>query len=68
MMELKKIGAWTILLTIIGGLGAEARHQIAQNRLKLARLEERHRSTKEILIEVKSDVKEIKSLIIRRKE
>lgn len=64
---LKKAGAWGILITIISGLVAEARSQIAENHRKIIKFEERQRSQKEILIEVKNDVKFIKQQLMNRR-
>lgn len=54
-----KIGAVGILSTMLLGLLAWAGNQIVDNGEKIARLEEREKSHKELLIEVRGDVKQI---------
>ena len=58
----KKVGAFGILITMFGGLANEAYSQIRSNQINIARIQEREKAVKEIVIEIKKDVE-----FIRRK-
>ena len=59
-MYFKKIGALGILLTILSGIYTEARYQVFENRESIIRLQEREKTIKEHLIEIKADLKYIR--------
>ena len=60
--KVKKFGAGAILMTMFGGLANEAYSQIRVNQVNIARIQERERAVKEIVLEIKNDVE-----FIRRK-
>jgi hypothetical protein len=60
--KVKKVGAYGILSTMLSGLLYNAYGQVQKNRLEIARIQEREKAVKEIVIEIKKDVE-----FIRRK-
>ena len=60
--KIKKIGAYGTLSTMALGLLYNAYGQVRLNQLDIARLQEREKSTKEIVIEIRNHVE-----FIRRK-
>lgn len=57
---MKELGAKAILVTMFMGLVAWFAGQIYANSTDIVRLKERRKSDREILIEIKGDVKEIR--------
>jgi hypothetical protein len=68
MFNLKKAGAIGVLITILSGLAMELRTQVYANESNIIRLLEREKTTKELLIEIKDDIKYIKRNIPREKK
>jgi hypothetical protein len=68
MVNLKKAGAIGVLLTMLSGLAMELRTQVYANESNIIRLLEREKTTKELLIEIKDDIKYIKRNIPREKK
>ena len=60
--KVKKIGAYAIISAILTPLLLNAYAQISKNSMDIARLQEREKAVKEIVIEIKKDVE-----FIRRK-
>jgi hypothetical protein len=60
--KVKRVGAYGILSTMLSGLLYNAYGQVQKNRLEIARIQEREKAVKEIVIEIKKDVE-----FIRRK-
>lgn len=58
--KVKKLGAFGILLTILSGPASIAYSQIRANELDIAKMKEREKSAKELMIEMKADVKYIR--------
>lgn len=58
--KVKKVGAVGILATMLSGLITQGFSKINKNELDIARIQEREKSTKELLIEIKNDIKYIK--------
>lgn len=59
----KKVGAAGILLTMFGGLIQQAYSQIRLNQIDIVKIQEQRKSDREILIEIKQDVKEIRKVL-----
>ena len=60
--KIKKVGAVGILTTMLSGLMTQGFSKINKNELDIARLQEREKSAKELLIEIKEDIKYIKDI------
>ena len=60
---MKELGAKAILTTMFLGLVAWFGSQVFGNSLDIVRIKERAQSTREILIEIKNDVKEIRRAV-----
>lgn len=58
--KVKKLGAFGILITILSGPAGIAYSQIRTNELDIAKIKEREKSAKELMIEMKADVKYIR--------
>lgn len=54
---MKRAGAISILITMALGLSAWAGHQIIVNKVDIAIIREKEKSNKELLIEIRDDVK-----------
>ena len=63
--KIKKVGAVGILTTMLSGLMTQGFSKINKNELDIARLQEREKSAKELLIEIKEDIKYIKKSLRR---
>jgi len=61
--KIKKAGAFTGLSSMALGLIWNAYSQVRVNQVDIVKLNERSQSHKEILIEIKQDVKEIRRLM-----
>ena len=57
---MKELGAKAILITMFMGLVAWFAGQVFGNSLDIVRMKERQQSNREILLEIKQDIKEIK--------
>jgi hypothetical protein len=68
MFNLKKAGAIGVLITMLSGLAMELRTQVYANESNIIRILEREKTTKELLIEIKDDIKYIKRNIPREKK
>lgn len=60
-----KKGAVAILIAMIAPILVWAGSSIMANTTQIARLDERHRSNKELLIEMRKDIRIIKNALIR---
>ena len=60
---MKELGAKAILITMFMGLVAWFAGQVFGNSLDIVRIKEREKSTRELLIEIKMDVKEIRKAV-----
>ena len=58
--KVKKLGAVGILTTSFSGLLLNAYSQVRDNQIQIARIIERQKAVKEIVIEIKKDVEFIK--------
>ena len=56
---MQKIGAWAILITIITGLSASAGSMLMDHAERITRVEEKEKTDRQLLQEVRDDIKTI---------